>query len=266
MKILKLNLVSILAILILFSLLNSGCNKAKKETGVLKLVFDQKVKDKDFEFYKFEYKAKAGYPYEIITLRYFNSDFDLYKNDNSVVKLDTFHYREADKAHEYTKEMTLEIPTGTYNGISFIHGLSDKYNKPIKGTEAHSLPNTVDEYLDMYWPWQEDGQYHYMKYEGAYAKDGDTLSFKLHMGPTNGNKNYITIDKIPFKSTTVNAGDTMVVTLVLDLNEFIENPVIYDFNKFGKGIMKVQEAQDILKKNGKNAYSVKKVEILKKKA
>ena len=250
--------------LIVIGIFNSGCIKDKKETGFLKLVFDQKVKDKDFEFYNFKYKAKAGYPYEIITLRYFTSEYNLYKDDDSVVKLDTFHYREADKAHEYTRNMVVEIPTGTYNGISFIHGLGDKYNKPIKGTEAHSLPNNVDEYLDMYWPWQDDGQYHYMKYEGNYAKNnGDTLSFKLHTGPTNGNKNFINIDKIPFENTTLNQGDTMEITLVLDLNEFIENPITYDFDKFGKGIMKNQEAQDILKKNGKTAYSVKKVEILK---
>ena len=263
MKIFKLNLVSILAVLIFFSLLNSGCDKSKNETGFLKVVFDHKVKDKDFEFYKFIYKAKAGYPYEIITLRYFTSEFDLYKDDSSIVELDTFHYREADKAHEYTRDMVLEIPTGTYNGISFIHGLGDKYNKPIKGTESHSLPNTVDEYLDMYWPWQEDGQYHYMKYEGAYAKDGDTLSFKLHTGPTDGNKNFIIINKLSFENTTVDPGDTMVITVVLDLNEFIENPVTYDFDEFGKGIMKNQDAQDILKKNGENAYNVRKVEILK---
>ncbi len=263
MKAIRLNFFSILTILIFFSFLYSGCNKQKDETAVLKVIFDHKVKDRNLEFYKFIYKAKAGYPYKIVTLRYFNSDFELYKDDNSILKLDTFHYREADKAHEYTREMILDIPAGTYNGFSFIHGLGDKYNKPIKGTEKHSLPNTVDEYLDMYWPWQDDGQYHYMKYEGEYIAGNDTLSFKLHMGPTNGNKNYITIDKLPFDDTTVNPGDTMVITLVLDLNEFIENPETYDFNKFGKGIMKNQEAQDILKKNGKNAYSIKKVEILK---
>jgi len=265
MKRFKLNFSSIFLLIFFFSFINTSCNKTKREQAVLKVVFDHKVKDNNLEFYKFIYKAKAGYPYKIVTLRYFNSDFKLYKNDDSVVKLDTFHYREADKAHNYTKDMILKIPTGTYNGISFIHGLGDKYNKPIKGTEAHSLPNTVDEYLDMYWPWQEDGQYHYMKYEGEYAKGDDTLSFKLHMGPTNGNKNYIVINKLSFDDTTVNPGDTIVITLLLDLNEFIENPETYDFDKFGKGIMKVQEAQDILKKNGKNAYSIKKVDILRKK-
>lgn len=266
MKNIKMKRLNILLIfgLIVIGISISSCNKTKKQTAVLKILFEQEVKDKPFEFNKFLYKAKAGYPYEIMTLRYFTSDFDIYTADNHKIHLDTFHYREADKAHEYTKALIIDnFPAGTYEGLSFIHGLNEKWNKPIKGTEAHSLPNTVDEYLDMYWPWQDDGQYHYMKYEGAYVKDGDTLSFKLHTGPTDGNQNYIKIEKIPFDKSTVNEGDTMVIHLVLDLNEWIENPIDYDFHKFGKGIMKNQNAQDILKNNGKTAYSVKKVEILK---
>ena len=246
--------------------LNYGCNgddNDKDNKATLKIVFDHSVKNDNLEFYKFKYPAKAGYTYKVVTLRYFTSEYKLYNDDGGRVDLDTFHYREGDIEHEYTRNLIIkDIPAGTYDGIAFIHGLSEKYNTPISSDQAHSLPN-VEEYLDMYWPWQEDGQYHYMKYEGEYIRNDDTLSFKLHTGPTNGNQNYINIDKLAFNAVHVEPGDTLSVTLNLDLNEWIENPVTYDFHKFGKGIMKNQEAQDILKKNGKTAYSVKKVEILK---
>lgn len=238
-------------------------NDSKEDNAVLKIVFDHSVKNDKLEFYKFKYQAKAGYPYKVVTLRYFTSEYKLYKDDGNTVDLDTFHYREADVEHEYTRNLIVKnIPAGTYDGIAFIHGLSEKYNRPISSDEPHSLPNK-EEYLDMYWPWQEDGQYHYMKYEGEYIWHDDTLSFKLHTGPTDGNQNYIKIDKLAFDPVQVEAGDTLTITLNMDLNEWIENPVTYDFHKFGKGIMRNQQAQDILKKNGKTVYSVKKVEILK---
>jgi hypothetical protein len=253
----KLKLGIVFLLFLTINLFTSSCNDVKKESSVLKIVFDQKIKDKPFEFGKFIYKSKSGYTYKATTLRYFTSNFKIFKKDGSFVELDTFHYREFGKKYNYTRELVIDnFSPGEYIGISFIHGLDKKYNKSIKGTEAHSLPN-VDEYLDMYWPWQKDGQYHYMKYEGAYINESDTLSFKLHTGPTNGAQNYVIIDKIPFTTKKLIKGDTMIINLEMDLNEWIENPMLFDFKQFGKGIMKVQEAQDILKANGKNVYSVK---------
>ena len=253
----KLNLYPVLMVFVILLCSISSCNNTNKDYASLKIVFDHKIADKDFILGEFNYESKSGYKYKTTTLRYFTSDFKLFKSDNSFVQSDTFHYRELGDKYNYTRELVIDnFPIGEYNGISFLHGLDLDYNKSIKGTEASSLPNTVDEYNDMYWPWQEDGQYHYMKYEGAYIKENDTLSFKLHTGPTNGEQNFVKIDKISFENKNILKGDTLVIHLSMDLNEWIEGPITYDFNKFGKGIMKVQEAQDILKKNGKSVYSI----------
>lgn len=253
----KLNLYPVLIVIIMLVVSLFGCKNTQKDYASLKIVFDHKIADDDFVLGDFKYDANAGYKYKITTLRYFTSNFKLFKTDDSFVLSDTFHYREVGKKYEYTRELIFDkFPIGEYNGISFTHGLDLKYNKSIKGTEASSLPNNIDEYNDMYWPWQEDGQYHYMKYEGAYIKENDTLSFKLHTGPTGGEHNYVEIDKISFEKKNILKGDTLVINLSMDLNQWIENPIVYDFNKYGKGIMKVQEAQDILKKNGKTVYSI----------
>ena len=108
----------------------------------------------------------------------------------------------------------------------------------------------------MYWPWQEQGQYHYMKYEGYYVSGQDTFAFKLHSGPTEGNQNYIAIDKLNFQPIEVKSGDTLVIELFMDLDKWVNSDITYDFKKYGSGIMKNQDAQDILKTNGKNVYSV----------
>jgi hypothetical protein len=44
--------------------------------------------------------------------------------------------------------------------------------------------------------------------------------------------------------------------LVMDMNEWLQNPEIYDFEDFGHGIMGNQEAQQILKENGPSVFSV----------
>jgi hypothetical protein len=240
--------------------------KIKPTSAVIKIILDHKVGDQEFKMNEMIYRSKAGYPYDIRTLRYFLSEFSFYIDTSEALVVDTFHYVEASDAYKSTKTLILSnIPAGKYSGMSFIHGLDDTYNIPISGMEAHSLPNEVNEYLDMYWPWQEDGQYHFMKYEGFYVKDKDTLSFKLHTGPTNGKANYIKLDKLDFTPLDLMAGDTLSIELLMDMGKWIDNDIVYDFNKFGKGIMKNQDAQDILKTNGKSVYSISKAEIIKRK-
>ncbi len=257
----RLVIVSILAsVLFVF-----GCKKDEEKKGTLEIVFEQSVKDSPLKYGEYIYDCEAGYKYKVTTLRYFTSMFKLHTADGKTVNLDTFHYRDADANYNYTKSLVInDVPAGEYNGLSFVHGLDETYNEPIKVNDSHSLPNK-EEYLDMYWPWQEDGQYHYMKYEGAYQlEDNDStklLSFKLHTGPTDGNKNYINIDKINFDNKELTENSKLVIHLNLDLNQWLENPTVYDFNVFGKGIMRNQDAQDILKANGKNVYSIPKVEM-----
>ncbi|MEZ4906723.1 MAG: MbnP family protein [Saprospiraceae bacterium] len=236
-----------------------------KSKASLQLIFNQKVGDDVFVMDEYKYHADAGYDYKIVTLRFFTSEFVLYDTSGNNFQLDTFHYREADEPHAYTAEMVLSdmISPDTYDGISFLHGLDETYNKPISPMDTPSLPNNVNEYRDMYWPWQEQGQFHYMKYEGFYAAGQDTFAFKLHSGPTKGNQNYIKIDKLDFPSTTINAGDTLVVELIMDVDKWVNNDIVYDFKKYGSGIMDNQEAQDILKSNGKSVYSVGKVYVKK---
>ena len=211
------------------------------------------------------YKSKAGYPYDIKTLRYFLSEFAFYIDTSEALKIDTFHYVEATDNYKSTRTLHLgNIPAGKYNGLSFIFGLDDTYNRPIGGMDPHSLPNK-NEYLDMYWPWQEDGQYHFMKYEGFYVAGKDTLSFKLHSGPTNGNSNYFKTDKLDFGPIDLKSGDTLNINLMVDIAKWIDGEITYDFDKFGKGIMKNQEAQTILKTNGKSVFSINKANLVKKK-
>lgn len=258
----------LLGLLITFAACNNGINSKENKTNntaTLKLIFNHKVGDQPFKMNEMIYKSKAGYPYDIRTLRYFLSEFGLYVDTTEALKIDTFHYIEATEKYKNTQTLTLtNIPEGTYDGFSFTMGLGDLFNHPIGGLDPHSLPNDVNEYLDMYWPWQEEGQYHYMKYEGFYVAGKDTLSFKLHTGPSNGNKNFFKLEKLSFHPVKLQAGDTLILNLTMDMSKWIDGSVIYDFNKFGKGIMKNQDAQNILKSNGPEVFTLDNTELKKK--
>lgn len=262
----------VLIIVIGISIFSTACKNSNNKntdlnnkTATLKVVFSHKVGDQAFKMNEMIYKSKAGYSYDIRTLRYFLSEFGLYVDTSEALKIDTFHYIEATEKYKNTHTLTLSnIPEGTYDGFFFTMGLGDLFNRPIGGLDPHSLPNDVNEYLDMYWPWQEDGQYHYMKYEGFYVAGKDTLSFKLHTGPTNGNKNYFKPEKLSFDPVSLQAGDTLILNLTMDMAKWIDGAIVYDFNKFGKGIMKNQEAQNILKSNGSKVFALVKTELKKK--
>lgn len=250
---------------IAFILLAASCTRDTKEadTASVKITFDHKVGDQEFKMYEMIYESKAGRPYDIRTLRYFVSMFAFHGEDGNVFSTDTFHYiEEAGVTYLHTKTMHINIPPGKYNAMSFLHGLDDTYNKPISSSDPRSLPSNVDEYNDMYWPWLEMGQYHFMKYEGFYKLDEDIKAFKLHTGPTDNNENFINFKK-EFDPVEINPGDTLNVGLLMDLAKWIDGEIIYDFADFQHGIMDKQEAQEILKTNGKNVFSIKNVSLTK---
>lgn len=248
-------------VFLILSFLFFGCDNKDKKIS-LKIVFDHKVGDKDLTLNNYNFSNSLGYNYKVTTLRYFTSDFKLYNTNSSILEIDTFHYRDVDSLHSKTTELLFKdiVWPGTYNGFSLTQGLKEKYNRPISVTESHSLPN-VEDYNDMYWPWQEEGQYHYMKFEGWYKNGNSENAFKLHTGPTLGSQYYFEVPKISFPIVQVEEGDTLIIHLQMDLSKWIDGKQVYDFYKYGSGIMKNPEAQTLLKANGPSVYSISKVEI-----
>ena len=51
--------------------------------------------------------------------------------------------------------------------------------------------------------------------------------------------------------------------LVMNINQWFRDPVVYDFNTFGSAIMQNQQAQQTLKRNGHNVFSTKNPEDMK---
>ncbi|MDH3650830.1 MAG: hypothetical protein OEQ53_14185, partial [Saprospiraceae bacterium] len=181
-------------------------------------------------------------------LKYYISNLRLVKEDGTFFDPAVVHY--CDISEEETNRFQLDnVPAGTYRGISFTYGLDESLNVD------DGLPRTQTN-INMEWPIPGDQGYHYMKFEGKYDSLGTGVikNFNLHTGATMGNQNYIDFNfDIPAISID---GNQWSIDLVMDLNEWLQNPHTWDFATYGPMIMMKQDAQEVLKANGKTVFTV----------
>lgn len=233
--------------LILFTLLFIVSCAKDPVTGTLEVNLRHKVGDKDLILNEWIYESPAGHPYKVRRLQQLISDFELTSVDGTVVSFDMYHFYEFGRSELKRFQLT-DIPPGEYNRISFVFGLDEEKNKD------NAYPDDYD-MIGFKWPSQLGIGYHYMRFEVTSDSMGSGVikDFNLHTGATNGNQNFLrfTFQVDPF----VIENNEFSLDLIMDLNEWLENPEIYDFEDFGFGIMGNQEAQDLLKSNGVDVFS-----------
>ncbi len=237
-------------LLVLSALIYCGCNDEQKP-GFVTLYFDHNVGGELLEFEKLEYTSRAGHPFSVVRMKYYVSNITLHGTDGSTFEIKDVHYRDA--AEPDTRSFSSNnVPSGTYDKISFIYGLDEATN--VDGGLANTQTN-----INMEWPIPGDQGYHYMKFEGKYDSldAGVIKNFNLHFGAAMGNQNFIEIS-LPLTPFSVD-DNTWGVYLEMDINEWLENPNVWDFETFGPMIMMNQDAQETLKENGATVFSIEKV-------
>jgi len=235
-----------IAVLLLLALSFWTCNR--DTSGSVQIRLEHRVGDDALELSEMLYTAKAGHHYSVERLQYYISNVILHRTDGSVVEARTPHYRE--EGLEETATLLLpEVPNGRYDKISFIIGLDETTNKP------HQLPHILQN-INMEWPIPGEEGYHYMKFEGRYDSMGSGVIkyFNLHTGATHNIPFYVEVS-LPLAGLNVDT-DTWLLTLEMDLNEWLQNPNTYDFETFGPGIMANENAQRVLQENGATVFRV----------
>ena len=114
---------------------------------------------------------------------------------------------------------------------------------------------------DMFWPDPLGGGYHYMKLNGKYVDGNGLLApLNIHLGigqnaeHTTFYQNYFTVE-FPL-DLNLDEKNLNVIQLDMNIDNWFRNPNIYDFQVFGSAIMQNQEAQQCLKENGHDVFSV----------
>ncbi len=243
--------------IILIAFVAISCQKDPVK-GVLKIQMAQKVGGDVLTMNQMKYMSPAGHPYQINKLKYILSEFSLVDKAGNTIRYDGGLLTEVQEGE--TQVLNLDVPPGDYTQLKFRYGLSKENN--IKSY----LPNTV-KYQNMYWPKplgdttvptaQRDPGFHYMQYEGRYDSLGSGVIkvFNLHTGPTFGADNSFMVT-LPFSQTINIDGNEWNLDLIMDLQEWLQNPKVFDYETFGPAIMPIQAAQDILKANGKTVFSL----------
>jgi hypothetical protein len=249
---------------LIISIFLIGCG-GKDKTGKLDLQFVHRIDGENLVLDQLVYTNAAGNAYQVNEVKYFISNLHLLKTSNEWVKItqnEGVHY--ADVAYPNTLTWNLaEIAEGDYAGISFIFGLNEADN------QSNRFVNAPEK--DFFWSLPLGGGYHYLQINGKWKdRDGNLKNMNFHAGIGQLYKqnvmdidsiyafihNYFRVD-LPI-GFSVEKNKTAKLSLVMNIDKWFSTPIVYDHDYFGSGIMQNQQAQDVIRQNGKNVFTVSK--------
>ena len=253
--------IKILSLFLLLSFLLFSCNKEK--TGKLTIRFTASVDDESLVFNEKTYQNASENRYSIEEVKYFISDLMLTNKEGkkySIIRDKAIHYVD----HAIPSTLKWEImdlfPMGEYHSLTFIFGLSQERNV------SNFFVNPPEN--NMSWPSTLGGGYHYMQINGKWLRDGVELPLNIHTGISklispdsliSYSHNFFTVSFSDIKFE-IQEDKTTEIVLNMNINQWFTNPIDYDFNNYGSGIMENDTAQKILQKNGENVFDFLKVE------
>ena len=239
-----------------------GCGE-KKRTGTLDVGFTHQVDGKNLILEQLIYTNAAGNLYQVNEVKYFISNLYLVKTNNEWVKItknEGIHYVDLAYPNSLLWHLT-DLEEGDYKGISFIFGLNEADN------QSNRFVNSPER--DFFWSAVLGGGYHYLQINGKWkGRDGNLKNMNFHAGIGQLYKsNVMEADSIyafihnyfqVYLPTdfSIEHNKTATLNLIMNIDKWFSTPIVYDHNYFGSGIMQNQEAQNIIRQNGKNVFSL----------
>ncbi|HJP30424.1 MAG TPA: MbnP family protein [Candidatus Latescibacteria bacterium] len=233
------------ALSLVTSLYLLACGDDEDDAGTLTVHFDHQIADETLDIDAMAiYTNAAGNTYTVSRLEYIVTDIDLIRDDGATYHLRDEHYRNAASAAT-TSFTAIGVPAAQYSACRFVFGIDPARN--VTG----ALPNTSD-FNNMEWPAPMGGGYHYMRLEGLFDDGGESQAFLSHLGPSGGS-DFSFVVELPL-SLHVD-GEDSEIHIVMDVNEWFEDPVVYDLAGQGM-IMGNADAQLTHQANGATVFTV----------
>jgi hypothetical protein len=248
----------------------SACKKGDNTTpeapsGKVTFLLNHQVNGQPMKENELIYTNAAGNEYLITDVKYFISDITFFRNDGSrkvIGDWKDIFYIDEDIPGTKTIQFFDKIPTGTYDSINFIFGISQEKNKSFMFVDPPEV--------NMFWPEVLGGGYHYMMIDGKWKDTtGVYMPFNFHLGIGqlyHGNtynvdsiyafvQNYFTVS-LPGSAFTIADKDTTTFQLTMNVENWFKDPHVFDFNQWGGAIMQNQPAMQIAKENGWDVFSI----------
>jgi len=249
-----------LLILVLLVFTAVSCKKPTSY-GDLSVNIGYSINDKPLITDSLCYTNAVGNEFMITEIQWFISNLMLQNEQNEWVELghqntpngsSKIFYIDTNIPETQTLDIA-HIPVGKYKALRFTFGLDEEDNQ----TGLFSNPPESN----MFWPDPLGGGYHYMKLNGRFINaENELVPLNIHLGigqnedHTEFYQNYFTVElpiDFEIKENTENQFD---LTMIID--NWFRNPNLYDFIEFGSAIMQNQTAQQLLKENGQDVFSV----------
>jgi hypothetical protein len=232
------------------------CACCRTPGGHIQLNFSFVVDNDSLRLDTCMYQNAAGNLYEVNDVQFFISHVMLETASGEVVKITDnqgIHYTDIRIPGTLTWDIADMVPADEYKSISFVFGLEGDQNT------TGFFPNPPEN--NMSWPDMIGGGYHYMKINGRWIDpEGVRQPFNLHTGKTatdNGFADNTFTVTLPLSQFAVIHKETAELTLQMNVNAWFSNPYLFDLNVFGGSIMQNREAQELLRSNGRDVFSVK---------
>ena len=207
--------------------------------------FNHLVNGLDVQLDSLMYQNANGDTFSIRTIKYFISSITFHRQGLSDIVLDDIHYVDQSITNSLDYICGNKIPSGSYTGISFTIGLKNAQNISNQFTSGPEF--------QMFWPENMGGGYHYQKLEGRYLDQGIKKFFNFHAGGLD-NVDYSISMTLPQSGFTTQT-NSVHIQLDAEIQNWFNDPVIWDFSYFGAAIMQNHEAQQTIQKNGWNVFS-----------
>lgn len=252
-----------LTIFILTSILIfGGCGKdrTEPEKASMRIRFEHKVDGEPLIKDQMIYTNAAGNVYEVTEIMYFISDLKLHRNDGTVVEpatWDDIYYIDTNIPTTLSWTLPGNIPAGIYDSITFIFGISEEKNKSFMFVNPPEV--------NMAWPDILGGGYHYLMLNGWWMDPDEvrqSYNFHLGIGQIYENdtikgfvQNYFTVEP-EGSGFEVEEGMLIEAELTMHIENWFQNPHVYDHNQWGGAIMQNQDAMQMGCENGRDVFAV----------
>jgi hypothetical protein len=217
------------------------------------ITFKEKVNGNDLQMNTSNkpYTNAAGQSFNVSRLRYLVSDIKFQKADGSSFTIQGYHFVDATDPADDTYMPSAKVPAGDYEKISFTFGF-DREDNVSNAYPDLNIANWA-------WPGMLGGGYHFMQLEGDYDSSGTSKFFATHMGtarnntvtPTTYEANHFTA----VLDTAISVKADFSFSIVMNVEQWYEDPYQWDFNVYNAPIMPVYDAQRKLFINGPSVFS-----------
>lgn len=249
----------------------TSCRKkepvAATPSGTVAFTIDHRVNGQPLQLNELIYRNAAGNDYLITDVMYFISDITFYRNNGTrkvIGELKDVFYINENIPGTKTIQFADKIPAGTYDSIGFTFGISEAKNKSFRYVNP---PEVL-----MGWPEVLGGGYHYMMMNGKWRDlTGSLMPFNFHLGigqlykgaGYNVDSIYAFVQNcfpVSFHGSSFQLADKEKVTfgVYMNIEQWFENPHVFDHNYWGGAIMQKQPAMQMAKENGWNVFSIEK--------